>query len=391
MLGIVEEQHADRALLFMQWKEMDWPILVDSLNLLDVPFVPITLFIDEHGIVRNTRPGAEDVQEFLDTDYEAPPEQPAAKDDRARMIEAMKDVDNAAFDAHQYDAASLHDFAEAAFLLGQRGTTFEISLLGSAIELYTHVISKNARDARAHFRRGVAHRARFDYSNTPDPDDFDAAVRNWKQALEINPNQYIYRRRIQQYGPRLDKPYSFYDWVRQARQEITARGEEPRELVVEPDGAEYAYPSGTVKESDEPVTNPDPDGRITRDEGFIELDSIVVPHTDFKVRTARVHVLLTPRESRKAHWNNEAEPLTLWFDVPEDVSVSQRLITHDNPSSATSHETRRVEVEIRAPAEGALPDAISGYALYNVCEDVDGVCLYRRQDFTIPVRIEDGS
>jgi len=37
MVGIIEEQHPDRAQLFMQWKQMGWPVMVDSLNLLNVP------------------------------------------------------------------------------------------------------------------------------------------------------------------------------------------------------------------------------------------------------------------------------------------------------------------------------------------------------------------
>ena len=41
VLGILEEQHPDRARLFMQWKRMDWPLVVDSLNLLEMPAVPV--------------------------------------------------------------------------------------------------------------------------------------------------------------------------------------------------------------------------------------------------------------------------------------------------------------------------------------------------------------
>jgi hypothetical protein len=37
------------------------------------------------------------------------------------------------------------------------------------------------------------------------------AVQYWTMALDMDSNQYIWRRRIQQYGPRLEKPYSFYD------------------------------------------------------------------------------------------------------------------------------------------------------------------------------------
>ena len=30
---------------------------------------------------------------------------------------------------------------------------------------------------------------------------------------------------------------------------------------------------------------------------------------------------------------------------------------------------------------------VSAYSLYYVCEDVDGVCLYRRQDLNVPLRV----
>ena len=36
MIGIVQEQHPERARLFMQWKQMGWPVMVDALNLLDL-------------------------------------------------------------------------------------------------------------------------------------------------------------------------------------------------------------------------------------------------------------------------------------------------------------------------------------------------------------------
>ena len=69
IVGIVEEQHPDRARLFMQWKQMTWPIMIDPLNLLDVAAVPITLLIDENGIIRYVNPPISQavtiVQEFI--------------------------------------------------------------------------------------------------------------------------------------------------------------------------------------------------------------------------------------------------------------------------------------------------------------------------------------
>ncbi|MCH8851876.1 MAG: hypothetical protein IID41_04415, partial [Planctomycetes bacterium] len=49
VLGVVQEQHPDRAKLYKQWRQIDWPILVDSLNLLDLAVVPVPVAIDESG------------------------------------------------------------------------------------------------------------------------------------------------------------------------------------------------------------------------------------------------------------------------------------------------------------------------------------------------------
>ena len=46
LVGLIQEQHPDRCKLFMQWKQMDWPVLVDPLNLLEVSAVPLALLID---------------------------------------------------------------------------------------------------------------------------------------------------------------------------------------------------------------------------------------------------------------------------------------------------------------------------------------------------------
>jgi len=46
-LGIVQEQHPDRAALYMQWQQMEWPVLADPYNLLAVKVVPITLLVDD--------------------------------------------------------------------------------------------------------------------------------------------------------------------------------------------------------------------------------------------------------------------------------------------------------------------------------------------------------
>ena len=79
LLGVTQEQHADRCRLFAQWKRFDWPILHDPINLLEAPAVPIVVAIDEHGIVRAVRPRPETfAAEFLDKTFadDAPPGAP---------------------------------------------------------------------------------------------------------------------------------------------------------------------------------------------------------------------------------------------------------------------------------------------------------------------------
>ena len=79
LLGITQEQHADRCRLFAQWKRFDWPILHDPINLMEAPAVPIVVAIDEHGIVRSIRPRPETfAAEFLDKPFadDAPPGAP---------------------------------------------------------------------------------------------------------------------------------------------------------------------------------------------------------------------------------------------------------------------------------------------------------------------------
>ena len=113
--------------------------------------------------------------------------------------------------------------------------------LNDAIEAYTAATRADPQDRRALFRLGVALRQRYE-SAARQRNDFQAAVENWGRALELDPNQYIWRRRIQQYGPRLDKPYPFYDWVPEAERAIRELGQTPIELPVRPDGAEIAKP-----------------------------------------------------------------------------------------------------------------------------------------------------
>lgn len=392
MVGVLEEQHPERALLFHQWKHMEWPLLVDSLNLLEVPFVPITLLVDETGHARRAprlRSGEEirkTVLAFLEEGSD--PDAPASTSEPADGLP----VRTASAPARPVpgDAASLRQYGRRLF--SSRGEAG----LDDAIAAYEQALDEAPEDPGGwgHFRLGVLRRARYDSPHRQEG-DFQAAVDRWQAALDRDPNNYIFRRRIQQYGPRLDKPYPFYDWVTTAQQEIRARGEEPMELELLPGGAEIAEPAS----ADSPSTvatapaQPDPEGRIQHDPGkLVQVETTVVRGTaerggDPSASPLQVHLAFRPNEGLKVHWNNEAEGLTVWLDPVPGVEVEPRRLTVPNPTETLSVETRRLDFEVVAGEVQGRSVELPGYALYYVCEDVDGTCLYRRQDLQVRVRL----
>lgn len=379
MAGIIQEQNPDRCRLFMQWRRMEWPILVDTFDLLEVSVVPLTYAIDEHGIVRFAGLRLDDAStleaRFVDRDWPAP-----ADAESSRTEEAASDEDP--------------DWRR----LAGRAATGDAAAIEEAIAVFRRQILRDPRDGWAHFRLAASHRLRHD-SGARRSGDFQRAVDHWQIALGIDPNNYIWRRRIQQYGPRLDKPYPFYDWVETARREIRARGETPVALVAEPSGAEIARPLRRAPDARPDGAEPDAMGRITRDgidangaQGppFVDIEVTTIPRRVVAGGTARAHLDFRPNGDRKAHWNNESAPLTLWVAPPEGWRVEGRRHVTPNAESATSDESRRIEVEIGVPENApAGPVSTPAYALYYVCEDTDGVCLYRRQDLEIALTIVD--
>ena len=377
MVGILQEQHPDRAQLFMQWKQMDWPILVDPLNLLGVSVVPITILLDEYGIVRAINPKQGEFQQFMEEVYPQPQHVDAPRTARPHL----PSLEQA---ARAGDPNALRNYADALFLWS------DDAHLDEGVDAYTQALQKDPNHGPTHFRLGVAFRRRYE-SQIRRTDDFNLAAAHWGQALDIDPNQYIWRRRIQQYGPRLDKPYSFYDWVTQAREEIEARGETPFPLAVEPGGAELAYPAQTFATAHITRPEPDPGGRIFRDEqSLIQVEATVVPTTLPPGGSGRVHVVFRPDLTQKAHWNNEVDDLVFWIDPPDGWQVDRNYLTVGRPPEVVSQEDRKVEFELKSPAGSAGPVTIPAYALYYICEDVDGTCLYRRQDVSLRINLEAG-
>jgi len=355
VVAIVQDQHPDRARLFMQWKQIGWPLLADSLDLLNLETVPLTVAVDEYGIVRHTElpmSAAKTIEQtFVNQTYPKPASAPPI------------------------DRGSLETF---------RNWT-------ETIDAYARDVQRDPNDGPAQFRLGSAYRARYD-SPERRATDFEDAERHWARALDIDPNRYIWRRRVQQYGPRMAEPYAFFDWIRDARKEIAARGETPIALAVEPGDSEFAAPDPRLA-AKKPTTEPDPRGRIRRDRGeFVAVETTTVPAAPAVGDTVRVHMTFRPNLRTKAHWNNSVDPLVYWMNPPAGVTAADRSATTPNAASEVSQEPRTIEYDVTI-GDGVRGDRVTipGYALYYVCEDVNGVCMYRRHDVAVTIPVGHGT
>ena len=377
VVAIVQDQHPDRARLFLQWKQVGWPTLADSLDLLNLETVPLTLAIDEYGIVRFSELPMSAVatieQMFVNQTYPKPAALPPADTPDLPALRAA---------TARGTAGAWRSYGDA---LSVWGTA---SRWSAVIEAYQHAAQLAPRDGPTQFRLGSAFRTRYD-SSARQPTDFQDAERHWARALDIDPNRYIWRRRVQQYGPHLDTPVLFFDWIRDARVEIARRGETPLKLTVEPGDSEYDTPSAGVVGAKVPTAEPDPHGRIRRDRGeFVSVETAVVPLSVTPGQTARMHVTFRPNLGTKAHWNNGVDPLVYWLSPPLGWTADRRAVVTPSASTEVSQEPRTVEFEVTVP-ETQEPGTIvvPGYALYYVCEDVNGVCMYRRRDVNVSVRV----
>jgi tetratricopeptide (TPR) repeat protein len=257
-----------------------------------------------------------------------------------------------------------------------------------ALACYTRAVQLDPKNGPAWFRLGVCFRGRYD-STQARLGDFQAAVDHWGKALDFDPNQYIWRRRIQQYGPRLDQPYSFYDWVTEAERSVRARGEKPIRLAVRPAGAEIAHPLKALPVSDQAAVNPDPHGTIHRDkDGLIQAETTVVPRQVRPGKSARVQIVLRPNKQQQIHWNNEADPLRLWVEPPADWKVSERILSSSQPAQASTTEARMLTFEVVVPSTAHGTIQLPVYALYHVCDDSGGQCRFLRLDIPVDVTIK---
>lgn len=387
VVGVVQEQHRERAQLYATWKQYDWPVLWDPFNVTGSKVVPVPVLLDEHGVVRKVGARPDDLDGFLSATF-APPATP---------IEAGAGSPRgagpglAAPRGGESDVEAKARQAMNALLWPSGGDA------DAAVKTLVQLAAAAPANARAQFRAGVALRLRYDAADARErardgagqdasARDFQSALDAWRRALELDPNQYIWRRRIQQYGPRLDKPYPFYTWVEEAVADLRARGVDPGVEVDELTPAERMLPQEVRPVSTR--AEPDPEGQITRAQDALLVRQAVAFHSqeDDGARTGMLHLELQPGPGFQ--WNNEAEPTLVWVDVgdqQDDTWIGTNFLTDGGglPEAESTDEVRRFSLEVRLPA-GQERATFEAYALFYVCGE-DGVCLYRRADLELVV------
>jgi len=372
LVGLTQEQHPERCQLFAQWQQLDWPILWDPFNLSGSNVVPAHVLVDELGIVRAVDPRPAELAAFLAAPRATGAAPPSAEPARAQPPRALIELDDPTLGPEQ----RAH-FAALSDLLWRTPGRMD-----AALETLEQHAARHAQDPRSVFRAGVARRMRYD-SPSAREGDFQRALEHWARALASDPNQYIWRRRIQQYGPRMDKPYPFYDWVATARAAITARGETPTPLGAELTPTELAERAKFAADSSGQA--PDPDGRIARDEhDWLAIETVVAFEAS-KGEFATVHLALRPTAGR-ALWSNESGPTLVWLAPGPEFTLERSALAFDDlPPRAESDETRRMSVDVQLAAD-ATTAVLRGYALAYLCGEEHGACRYLRRDFAIELR-----
>ena len=227
LLGVSQEQQADRCRLFAQWKRLDFPIVHDRLNLLGVRSVPVPVAIDEYGIVRRIGGGVSSLErDFVSRKFPRKSPIPKASAPKMPDLPALK---RAAM--KKQNSEEWRGYADA--LVTWKG----LPRIDEAVEAYSRAFKLDPKDARSLFRLGVCYRMRQE-SDHGHAGDADRAMDLWKRAFAHDRKQYIWRRRIQQYSRPSSRPYPFYDWVDRAGREIRGRGEKPC-AIARPPGRDY--------------------------------------------------------------------------------------------------------------------------------------------------------
>ena len=79
--------------------------------------------------------------------------------------------------------------------------------------------------------------------------------------------------------------------------------------------------------------------------------------------------------------------MIVWIGGHPNATIPRQKLTFEPPKKAESSEVRTLEFEVKTDKQATKLE-LSAYALYNICEDEGGQCLFLRKDvpIVIPIR-----
>lgn len=330
VVGIASEQHRERTALWARWRSIDWPILWDPFNLTGSFAVPNAILVGPDGTVVSMRVRPNGLETLLEGLEPAP-------------VSAEADAQAAAPRPQlaQLDRLAADDPSRAALEALSRCLWSGRAPTDADLEVLRVRASGDERRADHVFQYGVARRLAYDARGARGP-DFGRAVAAWHDAYALTPNQYIWRRRIQQYGPRLDQPYDFYAWCPGAYRELSlepgftfegALHLTPTELAAPPVDERVVVPAGI-----EPAPS--------WSDAVTEVEVVAVRGTGEASGTLCVHVTIAAPSGVRL----DAVPL-------ESVTVGDRVATSGERFASGVHALRyTVDVPVEVwEADEPLP------------------------------------
>ena len=346
---------------------MEWRIFADPLNLAELAVVPVPLLIDEHGVVRARPRSPAALAAFVAAEFPAPP--------IAAAVHPGRDLTLLRRRAHEENTSrAWRELGDAEFLAA-----------GDPESAYLQSIARDPADGRPHFRLGVARLDAVERGARPSS-DLQGAIDSLTTALQLDPGQYIWRRRLQQYGPRLDKPYDFYGWVGKARAEILAAGAVPVPLPEEPSGSELLGVLRRDASFSEPpdlfgatAPPPDPAGRV-------RVTPLVVPGRVPPGGRVRVRLRFELAPDLGLHWNDDGPGLRAGIASQVGLRLVDSQLDGTGISRADPAAPRDLECELEVSSETRSAITARFRATFEIC-DSSGICSAHRLDVsaTIPV------
>lgn len=313
VVGVAHDVQVDRVRLFAQWKNVDFPIMHDALNLSRTAKLPLVVGVDESGCVRVLDPTPKKLgSEFTEKKFERGRERAAVTElPDPRYTQRMAD------ESRESPEACIYGDALVLAGLPQQ--------IDAAINAYQSAINLKTKDPYVWFRQGVAHRIRYDRADRHDG-DLQAAVDGWSHAARMAKDNQVFLDLLRLYGGGAVNEGVSYSWIPVAQKESAARHESPAALSSTPLSCEME-PSEHLDKWRKAAKMPEDFQKdaIADEQEFVQCETVGIPGISDETSGSMLLIFRLKPESG-AKWSDSADSLRIWIQPPKNVKVTRHLL-----------------------------------------------------------------